>query len=66
MQTPETIDPLWDIDQVSAYLKVPKRTLYRWRTHNYGPRGIRVGRHVRYRRSVVIEWLDLMEEGDDD
>lgn len=64
MQSPETIDPLWDIDQVSAYLKVPKRTLYRWRTNNYGPRGIRVGRHVRYRRSVVIEWVDFMEHTD--
>lgn len=64
MQSPETIDPLWDIDQVSEYLKVPPRTLYRWRTHNYGPRGIRVGRHLRYRRSVVIEWVHLMEHTD--
>lgn len=66
MQMPETSDPLWDIDQLAAYLGVPKRTLYRWRTHNYGPRGIRIGRHVRYRRSVVIEWVDLMEHVGDD
>ncbi|MEU4293206.1 helix-turn-helix domain-containing protein [Kribbella sp. NPDC026596] len=66
MQAPETVDPLWDIDQVSEYLKVPKRTLYRWRTYNYGPRGIRVGRHVRYRRSAVIQWVDFMEHSDDE
>ena len=64
MPTPETVDPLWDIDQVAAYLRVPKRTVYRWRTHNYGPRGIRVGKHVRYRRSVVIQWLEFMENAD--
>jgi excisionase family DNA binding protein len=66
MQAPETSDPLWDLDEVSAYLKVPKRTLYRWRTHNYGPRGIRVGRHVRYRQSAVIEWVGRMERSDDE
>ncbi|GAA3129063.1 putative DNA-binding transcriptional regulator AlpA [Kribbella aluminosa] len=66
MSAPEATDPLWDIEQVSAYLKVPKRTLYAWRTHRYGPKGIRVGRYVRYRRSVVIEWVDLMEHSDDE
>lgn len=66
MSVPDATDPLWDIDQVSAYLKVPKRTLYAWRTHKYGPQGIRVGRYVRYRRSVVIEWVDLMEHIDDE
>jgi excisionase family DNA binding protein len=66
MPAPETSDPLWDMDEVSTYLKVPKRTLYRWRTHNYGPRGIRVGRHVRYRQSAVIEWVDRMERSDDE
>ncbi|MGW6278427.1 helix-turn-helix transcriptional regulator [Kribbella sp. NPDC055071] len=56
-------DPLWDIDQVAAYLRVPKRTLYRWRTHGYGPRGKRVGRHLRYRASDVVSWFsDLNDE----
>ncbi|TDO68972.1 excisionase family DNA binding protein [Kribbella sp. VKM Ac-2571] len=50
-------DPLWDIHQVATYLNVPKRTLYRWRTLGYGPRGKRVGRHLRYRASDVIAWF---------
>jgi excisionase family DNA binding protein len=50
-------DPLWDIDQVAAYLNVPKRTLYRWRTLGYGPPGKKVGRHLRYRASDVIAWF---------
>lgn len=58
-------DPLWDVDQLAAYLNVPKRTLYRWRTLGYGPHGIRVGRYVRYRRSAVLDWIDQMERSDD-
>jgi excisionase family DNA binding protein len=57
-------DPLWDVDQLSAYLGIPKRTLYRWRTLRYGPQGIRVGRYVRYRRSVVLAWLEDLEQTD--
>ncbi|GAB3930370.1 hypothetical protein GCM10029976_032050 [Kribbella albertanoniae] len=57
-------DPLWDIDQVAAYLKVPKRTLYRWRTYGYGPPGRRVGRHVRYRASEVIAWFAGLSDHD--
>ncbi|MEV4267758.1 helix-turn-helix domain-containing protein [Kribbella sp. NPDC049584] len=57
------VDPLWDIDQVAAYLGMPKRTLYRWRTLGYGPPGKKVGRHLRYRASDVIAWFaDLKDE----
>ncbi|WP_405064628.1 helix-turn-helix domain-containing protein [Kribbella sp. NBC_01505] len=55
-------DPLWDIDEVSAYLKVPRRTLYRWRTHGYGPPARRVGRHLRYRAAEVIAWYSSLDE----
>jgi hypothetical protein len=30
----------------------------RWRHRGEGPRGYRVGRHVRYRRSSVEAWLE--------
>ena len=55
-------DPLWDVDQVAAYLRVPKRTLYRWRTLGYGPPGRRVGRYVRYRASEVIDWFASLDD----
>jgi excisionase family DNA binding protein len=55
-------DPLWDIEQVATYLNVPKRTLYRWRTMGYGPPGRRVGRHIRYRASEVIEWFASLDD----
>ncbi|TDO27947.1 helix-turn-helix protein [Kribbella sp. VKM Ac-2527] len=62
MTPSQTPDPIWDIDQVAAYLKVPKHTLYRWRTLRYGPQGFRVGKHLRYRASVVIEWIQEAEQ----
>lgn len=50
------VEPLWDINQVSAYLKVPKATLYGWRGKKYGPPADRVGRHLRYDSQDVIAW----------
>ena len=44
--------------EVASYLGVPLRTVYRWRTRGDGPRGYRVGRHVRYRVGDVERWLE--------
>ena len=41
----------------AAFLGVPLRTIYRWRSRHEGPRGYRVGRHVRYRFDDVERWL---------
>lgn len=49
-------------EELSAYLGVPIQTLYRWRHQGDGPSGMRVGRHVRYRRSTVDAWLDLLAQ----
>jgi excisionase family DNA binding protein len=46
------------IADLSAMLGVPVDTLYGWRHRGAGPRGYRVGRHVRYRRSSVEAWLE--------
>lgn len=50
--------PLGTADEVAAYVGVPKQTLYVWRTQSKGPRGIRVGKHLRYRWDDVEAWLD--------
>jgi excisionase family DNA binding protein len=44
--------------ELAAHLNVPLKTVYRWRTIGDGPRGIRVGKHVRYRQADVDAWLD--------
>lgn len=56
----ETIDRprLLTIGELAAYLSVPVSTLYVWRTNGDGPRGMKVGRHVRYRPEDVEAWLD--------
>lgn len=46
------------IEEVGAYLQVPIKTLYDWRHKGCGPRGMRVGRYVRYRRQDGAIWLD--------
>ena len=43
--------------QVAAFLNMPLATLQTWRANRTGPRGYRVGRHVRYRREDVERWL---------
>lgn len=50
--------PLMTTDELMAELKVPKSTLYAWRATGKGPRGIRVGKHLRYRPADVEEWLE--------
>ena len=47
---------LWTIDDVANYLGVPKQTIYSWRHTGYGPKGFRVGKHLRWRSAVVIAW----------
>jgi len=50
---PKPTDRLLGPDEVAAFLGVPLRTIYRWRSQREGPRGYRVGRHVRYRLDDV-------------
>ena len=51
-------DPLWTVADVSKYLGVPAQTIYDWRLRGYGPTAFKVGRHLRYRESDVMAWLD--------
>lgn len=51
-------EALLTIDDVATFLAVPVASVYTWNTRGTGPRRIRVGRHVRYRRADVESWLD--------
>jgi excisionase family DNA binding protein len=57
-------DTLLSPQQLAAYLGVPVATVYRWRHESTGPRGIRVGKHVRYRRRDVEAWLESRTDPD--
>lgn len=45
-------------EELAGYLKIPVSTCYAWRYKGTGPKGSKVGRHVRYRRSDVDAWLE--------
>jgi predicted DNA-binding transcriptional regulator AlpA len=51
-------DPLLSVEDVALWLGKPKATLYAWHSRGLGPRAIRVGNVLRYRRSEVERWLD--------
>lgn len=55
-------DPLWTVDDVSAFLGVPKATIYGWRTAGKGPKGFRVGKHLRWHPPTVFEWSLRLED----
>ena len=50
-------DRLLSPDELSEYLGIPVQTIYQWRHRGLGPRGHRIGRHVRFRWADVQEWL---------
>ena len=54
-------DDIVSIDEVARRLAVPKTTLYGWRYKGVGPRSHRVGKHLRYRWSDVLAWIDGLD-----
>lgn len=71
MSSPDPVasgDPLLTIEQAAEYLAIPKATLYTWRTRRagFGPRAVKLGKHLRYRRSDLDAWVEQhLEEFDD-
>ena len=55
------VDRLWTVDEVAAFLGVPKKTIYSWRTASKGPKGFRVGKHLRWHPRTVFEWSLRLE-----
>ncbi len=45
-------------EEVAEHLHVPLATVYQWNSRGIGPRRLRVGKHVRYRRADLDAWID--------
>lgn len=56
--THTTTEPLWTIEDVATFLRVPVGTLYQWRHRGTGPRAARVGRELRYDPADVRAWFE--------
>ena len=51
----------WTVEDVSTYLGVPVKTLYKWRCQGYGPAGVRIGKHLRYDPAEVVAWFNAQK-----
>jgi excisionase family DNA binding protein len=58
----KSIERLMTLPELSEMLGVPIESLYGWRHRGDRPVGYRIGRHVRYRRSAVEEWLETQAD----
>ncbi|WP_327259275.1 helix-turn-helix domain-containing protein [Streptomyces sp. NBC_01240] len=53
--TPDDLVEMFDLPSVE--------TVYQWRRKRVGPRGFRVGRHLRYDPDDVRAWVECLQEG---
>ncbi|GAA2689624.1 DNA binding domain-containing protein, excisionase family [Actinosynnema pretiosum] len=58
MSAMREIDPLWTVEDVAAYLRVPVKTLYQWKWRGEGPPVRKIGKHLRYVPDQVRAWVD--------
>jgi excisionase family DNA binding protein len=62
MSSPQVGDEWLTTDELAELLKVPVPTVRAWRHNGSGPEGVRLGRHVRYRRTAVGAWIAANEQ----
>jgi excisionase family DNA binding protein len=58
-------EPMLTVTQLADELGVPVQTIYTWNSRGTGPKYVKVGRHVRFRRSDVDAWTRANERGND-
>lgn len=58
-----TCDHRWvTVEDLAEELRIPKSTIYGWKSRGIGPAWTRVGKHLRARRVSVDAWLDSLTE----
>lgn len=55
-QTPAVEGRLLTAQDLADRLSVPLQSIYGWRVAHKGPRGLRVGKYIRYRLEDVLAW----------
>ncbi|MEL6361814.1 MAG: hypothetical protein AAFR21_12080 [Pseudomonadota bacterium] len=63
---PDWLDEALDTLAVSKLTGIPACTLNTWRCRGGGPRFMKFGRSVRYRRRTVLKWMRAHEAPDTD
>ncbi len=60
------LEPMLTTKELADYLGVAPQAIHDLRTAGRGPRGIKVGRELRFRTSEIQAWLDRMAEPSED
>lgn len=55
-------DELLTLDELCALLKITRGTAYKQRATGTGPPGYRIGRHLRFKRGDVLDWLESKKD----
>lgn len=58
------LPPILTVDDFVSFTKMSKPTAARMRAEGTGPKVLRLGRSVRYRREDVLAWLDELSGND--
>lgn len=62
LEAQDTIERHLSPQELADREGVPVQTVYVWRVKGTGPRGMTIGRHVRFRLSDVLAWEDSMAD----
>ena len=54
-------DEFWTAEEFSAYLRIPRVTIYKLAQDKVLP-GFKVGKHWRFRREKILDWVKQKEE----
>lgn len=60
----DPIDRALTLSELAARLGVSAQTIYDLRSQGRGPRGFRIGRHLRFRPAEIDAWLARLEDAD--
>lgn len=55
------MDEFWTAEEVSIYLRIPLSTIYKLAQDKVLP-GFKVGKHWRFRREKILDWINQKEE----
>lgn len=50
----------WTAEEVAIYLRLPQSTVYKLAQDKVLP-GFKVGKHWRFRRETILEWIKVKE-----
>ena len=60
--TPKGLEDVLTTSELAAHLKVTRQVIYDLRHNGQGPRGVHVGKELRYKVSEINAWLEQRSE----